>query len=74
MSRGLLTVGATGSIGRHVVAVAVAEEGYTVRVLVRGASQAGLFPPGSCASVPVGQKGDPARSLRFAVITLVGGN
>jgi uncharacterized protein YbjT (DUF2867 family) len=36
--------GATGSIGRHVVAVAVTE-GYTVRVLLRDASQAGLFPP-----------------------------
>lgn len=40
----LLAVGATGSIGQHVVAVALAE-GYAVRVLVRDASQASLFPP-----------------------------
>lgn len=40
----LLCVGATGSIGRHVVAVAIAE-GYTVRALVREASQAALFLP-----------------------------
>ena len=43
--RKLLAVGSTGSIGRHVVAVALAE-GYTVRVLVRKASQAGEFPTG----------------------------
>lgn len=41
----LLAVGATGSIGRHVVDVALAE-GYTVRVLVRNASQAREFPAG----------------------------
>jgi uncharacterized protein YbjT (DUF2867 family) len=41
----LLAVGATGSIGEHVVAVALAE-GYTVRVLVRNARQAGQFPAG----------------------------
>ncbi len=42
-SHKLLAVGATGSIGRHVVAVALAE-GHAVRVLVRDAGQAALFP------------------------------
>ncbi|MEY4137864.1 MAG: hypothetical protein RLZZ371_46 [Pseudomonadota bacterium] len=41
----LLAVGATGSIGEHVVAVALAE-GYEVRVLVRNARQASQFPAG----------------------------
>lgn len=41
----LLAVGASGSIGKHVVAVAL-EEGYTVRALVRDKSQARLFPAG----------------------------
>lgn len=45
VSKKLLAVGATGSIGEHVVAVAL-EEGYTVRVLVRNARQAGQFPAG----------------------------
>ncbi len=41
----LLAVGATGSIGRLVVARAV-REGHAVRVLVRDAGRAGCFPPG----------------------------
>jgi uncharacterized protein YbjT (DUF2867 family) len=45
MSGTLLSVGATGSIGRHVVAVALAE-GYAVRALVRSKGQAGQFPSG----------------------------
>ena len=45
VSKKLLAVGATGSIGEHVVAVALGE-GYTVRVLVRNARQAGQFPAG----------------------------
>lgn len=40
----VLVVGATGSIGRHVVASAV-QHGLTVRALVRDADQAGSFPP-----------------------------
>jgi uncharacterized protein YbjT (DUF2867 family) len=39
----LLAIGASGSIGRHVVEVALAE-GWDVRVLVRDAGQARLFP------------------------------
>ena len=45
MSRRVLVVGATGSIGRHVVALALAI-GYAVRVLVRNARQASQFPFG----------------------------
>lgn len=40
----VLVVGATGSIGRHVVASAV-QHGLTVRALVRDADQVGSFPP-----------------------------
>jgi uncharacterized protein YbjT (DUF2867 family) len=40
-----LAVGATGSIGRHVVEVGLAW-GYGVRVLLRDADQTALFPPG----------------------------
>lgn len=40
----VLVVGATGSIGRHVVAEAL-REGYAVRALVRDMGQAGRFPP-----------------------------
>lgn len=40
----VLVVGATGSIGRHVVAAAL-EHGYAVRALVRDAGNAGRFPP-----------------------------
>lgn len=39
----ILVVGATGSIGRHVVAEAL-REGHRVRALVRDASHAGQFP------------------------------
>lgn len=42
--RKLLVVGATGSIGRHVVAVACAS-GYSVRALVREPGDAPDFPP-----------------------------
>ena len=51
MSRRVLVVGATGSIGRHVVAVALST-GYAVRALVGKAAQAGQFP--SAAEVVVG--------------------
>lgn len=40
----VLAVGATGSIGRHVVAEAL-RQGHAVRALVRDASQAGQLPP-----------------------------
>lgn len=40
----VLVVGATGSIGRHVVASAI-NHGFTVRALVRDADQAGSLPP-----------------------------
>jgi len=56
----LLVVGATGSIGRHVVDVAV-EQGHTVRALVRGASSTPRFPP--AAQVVEGQITD-ADTLR----------
>jgi uncharacterized protein YbjT (DUF2867 family) len=46
----LLCVGATGSIGVHVVAVAL-QEGWTVRALVRNASQARQFAAGVQAVV-----------------------
>jgi len=39
----VLVVGATGSIGRHVVEVAV-EQGYAVRALIRNPAKAGQFP------------------------------
>ena len=42
--RTVLVVGATGSIGRHVVAVAL-EQGYIVRALVREYAKAKQFPP-----------------------------
>lgn len=42
----VLVVGATGSIGRQVVAAAL-DHGYTPRALVRDASKAGSFPPGT---------------------------
>ncbi len=45
MSGTLLVVGATGSIGLHVVAVALTE-GYAVRALVRSPGQVTQFPPG----------------------------
>ncbi len=41
----ILVVGATGSIGVHVMAVAM-EEGFTVRALVRDERQARRLPPG----------------------------
>jgi len=41
----VLVVGATGSIGRHVVEVAL-EHGYTVRALVRDPAKAGQFSEG----------------------------
>lgn len=41
----VLVVGATGSVGRHVVSEAF-REGYAVRALVRDASQGQKFPPG----------------------------
>jgi len=44
--RTVLVVGATGSIGRYVVAEAV-RQGYTTRALVRDASRAGRLDPGA---------------------------
>jgi uncharacterized protein YbjT (DUF2867 family) len=41
--KSVLVVGATGSIGRHVIEVAV-EQGYTVRALVRDPAKARRFP------------------------------
>ena len=52
---GVLVVGASGSIGRHVVARAV-EVGFETRALVRRADQASLFPEG--ARVVVGDPTD----------------
>lgn len=46
----VLVVGATGSVGRLVVAEALAE-GYAVRALVRSASKAKTLPPGAQAVV-----------------------
>lgn len=46
----VLVVGATGSIGRHVVAEAV-REGYAVRALMRDASKARTLPPGAQAVI-----------------------
>jgi uncharacterized protein YbjT (DUF2867 family) len=64
----LLAVGATGSIGVHVVEVAL-EEGYAVRVLVRNASQARQFPAGVQAVV-----GDLTRAETLgAAVADVGG-
>jgi len=40
----VLVIGATGSIGRHVVLEGL-RQGYAMRVLVRDARQAGQFPP-----------------------------
>jgi uncharacterized protein YbjT (DUF2867 family) len=42
----VLVVGATGSIGRHVVAAAL-EHGYDVRALARDARKREVFPPGT---------------------------
>ena len=46
----VLVVGATGSVGRLVVAEALAE-GYAVRALVRSASKAKTLPPGAQAVI-----------------------
>ena len=46
----VLLVGATGSIGRHVVAEAL-REGYAVRALVRDAGKARTLPPGAHAVI-----------------------
>lgn len=46
----VLVVGATGSIGRHVVAEAI-REGYAVRALVRDASKARTLEPGAQAVI-----------------------
>ncbi|MEK1928507.1 MAG: SDR family oxidoreductase [Pararhizobium sp.] len=51
MRETLLVVGATGSIGLHVVAQAL-NDGYRVRALVRNADKRALFPP--AAEVVVG--------------------
>jgi uncharacterized protein YbjT (DUF2867 family) len=59
----VLVVGATGSIGRHVVAEAV-RQGYDTRALVRDAGRAGRLDP--AARTVVGQLTDPA-SLADAV-------
>lgn len=59
----LLVVGATGSIGRHVVAEAV-REGYAVHALVREPGHARHFPPG--VEVVVGELTQP-ESLNKAV-------
>lgn len=51
----VLVVGASGSIGRHVVAEAL-HQGYETRALVRDPKQASLFPEGTTIVV-----GDPTR-------------
>ena len=61
--RVVLVVGATGSVGRHVVAEAV-RQGYDTRALVRDVSRAGRLDPG--ATAVVGQLTD-AKSLADAV-------
>jgi len=55
--RVVLVVGATGSVGRHVVAEAV-RQGYATRALVRDASRTGRLDP--AARIVVGQLTDPA--------------
>jgi uncharacterized protein YbjT (DUF2867 family) len=59
----VLVVGATGSIGQHVVAQAL-EAGYQTRALVRDATASRRFPAG--ADVAVGDLTDPG-TLREAV-------
>ncbi|ANP73168.1 SDR family oxidoreductase [Cryobacterium arcticum] len=56
MSGTVLIIGATGSVGRHVVAEAV-RQGYNVRALVRDASRAGRLDP--AASIVVGELSRP---------------
>lgn len=56
----VLVVGATGSIGRHVVAEAL-RVGFQTRALVREPGQVSLFPEGTRVIV-----GDPARSESIA--------
>ncbi|TWH16079.1 uncharacterized protein YbjT (DUF2867 family) [Rhodococcus rhodochrous J45] len=55
----VLVVGASGSIGRHVVAESL-RAGYETRALVRDPGQASLFPEGARVVV-----GDPARADTF---------
>ena len=54
--RVVLVVGATGSVGRHVVAEAV-RQGYETRALVREAARASQLDPG--ARILVGQLTKP---------------
>jgi uncharacterized protein YbjT (DUF2867 family) len=64
--RVVLVVGATGSIGRHVVAEAV-RQGYETRALVRDAARAGRLDPD--AALVVGQLTD-AETLADAVASV----
>lgn len=64
----VLVVGATGSIGQHVVAQAL-KAGYETRALVRDASRTDRFPEGT--SIAVGNLTDPS-TLREAVEGVTG--
>jgi uncharacterized protein YbjT (DUF2867 family) len=66
----LLVVGATGSIGRHVVAEGV-REGYTVRALVRDPSAARQLPTGIELSVGDLTKPDTLRKAVGSIGALV---